>query len=415
MIAMRPDYRLHCVWVLPNVVVVNILIVLIALSVAAFLAFSKKLSGSKTWKATLTPLASIMGSGFLVCAPLIGGIAGPWSVLFMLILLVMAYCVGEVVRYNIRYFEPIEHKNGTPQKIAFLSRIVLSLAYFISVAYYLQLLSTFALTSFGIDEHLKVEFLTTTILAVIAFVGVTKGLRSLEGLEKYAISLNLGMITALLVALATYNIGLFTEGNWKLPPSSPDMGAYEFRVLLGLLIVVQGFETSRYLGDEHPAEQRIKTMRYAQWISTVIYILFIGLMTVLFEANMDAKVTEVIKLTAPIAAVLPILLTVAAIGSQFSASVADDAAAGGLLEDLFSIKPKIAYAIVMAASISVVWLTSVNEVIAVASRAFALFYCLQALVAALLARKETHHGRCFFFIITAVLCLMVTIFGVPAG
>lgn len=393
---------------------VNIVIVLIALVVAGLLAFSKRLRASKAWKATLTPLASIMGSGFLVCAPLIGGIAGPWSVFFMLILLAMAYCVGEALRYNIRHFEPIEHKEGFPQKVAFLSRAVLSLAYFISVAYYLQLLSTFALTSMGIQDELMEEILTTSILGVIAFVGITKGLSSLEGLEKYAISLNLGMITALLAALAYHNLSLAGAGEWKLPEASGKIGLYDYRVLIGLLIVVQGFETSRYLADEHPAEQRIQTMRYAQWISTVIYVVFVALMTTLFKSDMDADVTEVISLTAPIAVVLPILLTVAAIGSQFSASVADDAAAGGLLEDLFRIKPKIAYGTVLAASVTVVWLTSVNEVIAIASRAFALFYCLQCVVAAMMAREETHHGRCIFFCVTAVVCLVVTVFGVPA-
>ena len=83
------------------------LIIAIALAIAGFLAFSKKLNSSSAWRATLTPLASIMGSGFLVCAPLIGGIAGPASLFFMIGLLVVAYCVGEVIRYNIQYFEPV--------------------------------------------------------------------------------------------------------------------------------------------------------------------------------------------------------------------------------------------------------------------------------------------------------------------
>ena len=86
----------------------------------------------------------------------------------------------------------------------------------------------------------------------------------LEGLEKYAVALNLGMIGALLMALAVYNANLLSAGIWTLPAISSDIDLHDLRVLLGLLIVVQGFETSRYLGDEHPAEQRVTTMRTAQ-------------------------------------------------------------------------------------------------------------------------------------------------------
>ena len=94
--------------------------------------------------ATVTPLASIMGSGFLVSAPLLAGIVGNLAVVCMALLLVLAYMVGGAIRFNIRHFEPIENKgHGPAQDIAFLSRIVLVGAYFISVTYYLELLAAF--------------------------------------------------------------------------------------------------------------------------------------------------------------------------------------------------------------------------------------------------------------------------------
>ena len=52
----------------------NAAIIIIAVVLASYLAFSKRLAGSSNWKATVTPLASIMGSGFLVSAPLLAGI-----------------------------------------------------------------------------------------------------------------------------------------------------------------------------------------------------------------------------------------------------------------------------------------------------------------------------------------------------
>ena len=110
------------------------MIVLVALVLAGYLSFSKRLAGSSSWKATVTPLASIMGSGFLVSAPLLAGIVGSWAFACMAVLLVLAYFVGDAIRFNIRHFEPIENTgHGLPQDVAFLSRIVLAGAYFISV------------------------------------------------------------------------------------------------------------------------------------------------------------------------------------------------------------------------------------------------------------------------------------------
>lgn len=393
----------------------NFLIIAIALVVAGSLAFSKSLNQSSAWRATLTPLASIMGSGFLVCAPLIGGIAGPWSIFFMIGLLIVAFCVGEAIRYNIRYFEPIENsEHGTPQRVALASRMVLAVAYFISVAYYLQLLSVFVLNMAGVENEMAAKALSTGILITISMVGITHGLASMEKLEKYAISLNLGMICALLVALGIHNIELFSSGTWHLPHGKEVFTNTDFRVILGLLIVVQGFETSRYLGAEHSASERIITMRNAQLISSVIYIIFISLMTVLFHPGLGSDVTEVIGLVAPIAACLPILLTVAAVGSQFSASVADEAAAGGLLEDVFKVPAKRAYLIVLIVSVTLTWITSVTEVISIASRAFAVYYLLQCLVAALLACKASQHKRMVFYGLSSLLCLIVALFGIPA-
>lgn len=42
-------------------------------------------------------------------------------------------------------------------------------------------------------------------------------------------------------------------------------------------MIVQSFETSRYLGAEYDAKNRIRTIRYAQRLSAAIYLLFIGL------------------------------------------------------------------------------------------------------------------------------------------
>lgn len=400
----------------------NAVIIIVALSLAGYLAFSRRLAGSSNWNATVTPLASIMGSGFLVSAPLLAGTVGNLAVVCMGMLLVLAYMVGGAIRFNIRHFEPIENDgHGPAQDTAFLSRLVLVGAYFISVTYYLQLLAAFLLNAFDVDSQLWAHVITTTFLVTIGGIGMWRGLNELGAVEKYAVALNLGMIGALLVGLAVYNVKLLMDGNWALAAISSVIDFQDLRVLLGLLIVVQGFETSRYLGSEYPASQRIATMRAAQLLSAAIYLVFIALTTVLFREGLGADVTAIIKMTTPVAVVLPILLSVAAIGSQFSAAVADDSGAGGLIEDITHKKLPVRYAylLILMVTVALTWATDVNSIIAYASRAFALFYMLQCIVAFFVARQLKDLGRRSLRLATfaslAVVCFLVFTLGIPSG
>jgi hypothetical protein len=259
------------------------------------------------------------------------------------------------------------------------------------------------------------------LLLAIGGIGMWRGLKELEAVEKYAVAFNMGMIGALLVSLAVYNVQMVLGGTWALPSISSVIDFHDLRVLLGLLIVVQGFETSRYLGDEHPAEQRIATMRTAQLMSTAIYLLFIALATVLFHDGLGADVTAIIGMTKPVAVVLPVLLAVAAIGSQFSAAVADNAGAGGLIEDITHRRAPIRYAylLILLVTVLLTWSTNVNEIIAYASRAFALYYTLQCAVAWVVAFQERNlrrrSMRLVMFAFLAVMCLLVFALGIPSG
>ena len=410
-------------------------IVLVAAAIALSFLFSKKLRHSGTWQATITPLASIMGSGFLVCAPLLAANVGNAAIFAMATLLLLAYGVGEAVRFNIRYAEPLlearSERRSPPASdggshavvrlLELLARLVLAVAYFISVTYYLQLLAAFLLKGFNIQNHLIANLMTTALLVVIGGIGWWRGLSRLESIEKYIVSLNLSMIGALLVGLLFYNAKLLTQGSWQLSTLAPTESLRTIQVLLGLLIVVQGFEISRFLGDEYPAEQRIKTMRYAQLISTAVYLIFIALITILFEAHGDKGVTAIIDMSATVASFLPPLLIIAAAGSQFSASVADFSGAEGLITEISrsKISPRHTFLLITAVTISLAWLTDVIGVISLASRAFALFYSLQCMVAFAIARQKKdlsfQTGKLTLFGSLAVICLLVTLFGIPAG
>jgi hypothetical protein len=400
---------------------IDILIPALALALAGFLSFSPRLVKSSDWKATVTPLASIMGSGFLVSAPLLAGVVGPYALITMIGLLVLAYLVGGAIRFNIRHFEPIEHAgHGAPQQIAFASRFVLVGAYFVSISYYLQLLAQFASRAVGIDDQVLAHAMTTGLLLVIAVVGIWRGLDELERVERYAVSLNLGMIGALLFGLAVYNLRMLWAGTWAIPKHAGLIDFSDLRVVLGLLIVVQGFETSRYLGKEHSADQRIVTMRRAQLLSSLIYVTFIGLATVLFHDGLGSDVTAIIQMTAPIAVTLPFLLGIAAVGSQFSAAVADNSGAGGLIENLTSgrLSSRYAYALILVVTVALTWETNVNQIIAYASRAFALFYALQGVVAFLVAWQakdvDRRGARLVQFAFVTLVCLLVFALGLPS-
>jgi len=240
----------------------------------------------------------------------------------------------------------------------------------------------------------------------------------LEKLEKVTVSLNLAMIAGLIVALVVYNFNLVSLGKWHLNSLPIDFGLDDIKVILGLLIVVQGFETSRYLGAGHSAEQRIRTMKFAQILSSVIYIVFLVCMTVLFKPGIGADVTAIIGLTAGVSTLLPILISVAAIGSQFSASVADNEGAAGLIEEISEkkIAEKVSYLIILAVTVTLTWFTDVTEIIAYASRMFALYYMLQCVVALIVAREnKASVAKEALFGLLAVVCFFVFLLGTPAG
>ena len=393
-----------------------------------------------------------MGSGFLVCAPLLYAHVGNNAVFAMAGLLLLAYGIGSVIRFNIRHAEPFfdahtspkhvpkqEHKlhkshRETAHKASHLkalntfekiSHLILTCAYCISVSYYLQLLSHFSLQSFAWSTPAFENGIVTVILLGIGAIGLFRGLNGIERVERIVVSLNLALILSLIVGLIYFNASAYLTGDWHLIPLPIDSNrSHLIGILMGLLIVVQGFETSRFLGSEHPAEERIRTMRQAQIISSLIYIVFLALMAlVMSRADFSASssgVTAIIHLSGLVATVLPVMITLTAIGSQFSAATADDAGCAGLLQTFLKHWRglRLEYAIVSIIAITLTWVTNIYEIISIASRAFALYYLLQCIVALIVVQqsKDIKHRHAYFigFAALALCCAAVTIFGVSA-
>ncbi len=63
-------------------------------------------SRTAIWRAAVTPLASIIGSGFLVSAPLLDREFGGFAALSMALLILVTMLIGWTIRYNNRVVEP---------------------------------------------------------------------------------------------------------------------------------------------------------------------------------------------------------------------------------------------------------------------------------------------------------------------
>ena len=400
--------------------IANIIVIFTTL-VLTLLLFSKPVEKSSWWAATVIPLASIIGSGFLVVAPILQMSMGRFAAFAMAGLVLVAYLIGAAIRFNIRWVEP-KLAAGTlhraPWSLEKLSQWALSFAYIVSVTYYLSLFGDFLLRGVNVVDPVLSHTITSAVLIFIAVYGQHRGFNFLGRFE----ALKLGIIGGLLAGLAWGNWKAWEAGIWHLPTAA-EPSLHDWRIVLGMLIVVQGFETSRYLGDKFPPKLRIRTMRYAQWISGGIYVVYLTLMLYYFNYPLPphGQDTAIITLTKHVATVLPVMLLVLALIAQFDAAIADAQGGSGLMEELSGrkISLRMGYAIIAVGGLLIVWTSNIFQIITYASQAFAVYYMLQSMVAALTAAAHEdipwRWPKFFGFALVASIAAVVVLFGVPAG
>ncbi|MFT6302203.1 MAG: hypothetical protein ACI9XK_004638 [Granulosicoccus sp.] len=373
-----------------------------------------RVSQALTWRAIITPLASIIGSGFLVLGPILGSSYGSYAPIAMLLLCAVAYGFGNAIRFNIQFIDAQVDRKPREHALETFASWVLAFAYVISVAYYLNLFGAFGVSLTSFDNSFYAKLLTSTVLVLILFVGWTKGFSAMERMEQISVSLKLAIIVGLLLGLGVHFSDQVSAGDLRF--DQPVITGWAALTLgFGLIVTVQGFETSRYLGAVYEAPLRIRSMKLAQYISTIIYLTYIVLLTYAFDTReLGLDETAIIDMMAIVAPVLPLLLVAAALSAQFSAAVADTHGAGGLLTELSDgrISPRTAYAILVTAGLIITWAVNLFEIIAYASRAFALYYAAQALIAAFNAKHSGYSAlRISFFAGLAALGLCMAIFG----
>lgn len=365
-----------------------------------------------------TPLASIFGSGFLVIVPILASAVGPYAILAMAVVAFVAFLVGSIVRHNILCAEPVLAKGSNlfTVYVERLSDFALVAAYVISVCLYIHILSAFVLASFELDSAFNKSLLTTIIISIITIIGLFGGLKPLEKLERWALYITLAILALLLLLFAVYDVNQFIGQQHFTLPEMPQRSAWEIATIVaGTLIVVQGFETTRYLGKSFDSSTRIRASRWSQYFSLSIYVLFVTLAQPIVPVlNGTYNDNSLITLAATASLLLPLPLIIAASMSQFSAAVADTLAAAANIQEASQqrFNARWGYLLVGTSAIALAWSSSTFEVIALASRAFAFYYLLQCLVAFSVCRniRERIH-----FIFIALILVFVLLFAVPAG
>lgn len=378
-----------------------------------------RLLRSRLWHATVTPLASIIGSGFLVVGPILSDTAGSSAWQAMVGLCLLGYLYGAAVRHNITHVEPrLGHLPRTAAGIERISDLTLALSYFVSVSYYLNLLAAFALRIVGVIDPFHIHLLATGVIAAIGMIGMRGGLGALEKLEVGTVGIKLAVIAGLLASLAVAFGSAWSTHNLVISSGSKSQ-TDALRIILGLVILVQGFETSRYLGEEYDRELRVRTMRLAQWVSSAIYIGFVFLITHLFRDGIGAAggETEIIDMLKPLGMAVAPMLIMAALASQSSAAVADMNGAGGLINEVtrHRVPVKLGYLATALAAIFLTWSANIFEIITWASKTFVAYYALQSLQAALSARSQGRWLQAGVFATGVLIAVVVIVWAVPAG
>jgi len=365
-----------------------------------------------------TPLASIFGSGFLVVVPILASAVGSYSVLAMIVVALVAFAAGSVVRFNIQYAEPVLKQESQMLTVVTerLSDLALVAAYVVSVCLYVHILTAFVLADFGLDTAFNKSLLTTIIVGAITVIGLFGGLKPLEILERWALYITIIIVGLLLVMFAFYDVNqILLSNNFSLP-KMPERSSWEIiTIVSGTLIIVQGFETTRYLGEHYNAPIRILASRWSQYFSLSIYILFVALaLPIVPVLNGVYGDNSLIALAATASLLLPIPLIIAASLSQFSAAVADTIAAAENLKEASKkkIDIRVGYLFVGITAMVLAWSGSIFEIITLASRAFAFYYFLQCVVAYTVSRNNRER---FLFVIIGAILLFVLIFAVPSG
>lgn len=168
----------------------NTLIIVATVLMGAILLYPK-VANSQLWRAAITSLASIIGSGFLILGPILDVSFGQFAPVIMALLCLWAYLFGAAIRFNIaRLARRSDTRSKTEELLETSASRTLAFAYIISVAYYLNLPGAFAISPTEMDDAFHAKLVTSGVFAIILIVGWTQGFSALERMEQISVGLN---------------------------------------------------------------------------------------------------------------------------------------------------------------------------------------------------------------------------------
>ena len=124
-------------------------------------------------RASVTPLASIFGSGFLIIVPILERSLGRLAAFGMAAVCGLAWLVGMAIRHNVVATEGVD-THATTRRLERASDLVIVVAYVISVALYLRILAQFVVGYVSSGSGAAERILAVAIVGLITLVGVVR-------------------------------------------------------------------------------------------------------------------------------------------------------------------------------------------------------------------------------------------------
>lgn len=375
-------------------------------------------SRRKVLAATVTPLASILGSGLLIIVPVLESVLGSLAVLGAVAVCALAYAVGTAIRHNVRVVEPLTDDGSVDtwtRRLEEGADAVIVVAYVISVALYLRILAQYVIRyATGGEQGLAERAIAVGAVALIVAIGIARGFAGLDKLDRVSLVAVLVLTTILGVTLLAHDAGSVLDGTLDLPPVAATGLGRVLLVLGGIVITVQGFETVRYLAEEFDAPTRIWASRVSQAVAASIYIGFVLVATpVMGLGTADGADSTLLDITGRVAPFLALPLVLSAVLSQFAAATADTAAADGNLRRLSDrMRGRRPFLVTGGFAIALAATVPTFTIVAVASRAFAVYYALQCVVA---LRTSPQTGRKLAYGALAGVMVAIAVLAQPAG
>lgn len=382
------------------------------IAVVAYWLYRPRIQQSQRYQAMVVPLSNIMDVGFIIMAPAIVLLAGFGAPLAMLAICLVAIAAGFAISYNIRHYEPLRGTGDPANKIEAGARWALLGASVTNIGYYTLLLSTLILFPLNAFTENRRVVLGVAILGAVAAIGFFGGMNWLNKQGNRTTAFNLAAVIGVLVAFLVFNLQEAISGRWDIG-ESPEVGSEQMRQIIGLFAIVQGFEAARYIGIRFSGELRITTMRIAQTIATVVFVVFITSLLVIFlPPAVETSGTAIFSAANQIGDLMPWLLLLAALGSQTSAIIGATSSRSDMLVNNGVSRP-VSFLIVLIPAILIIIFTDITDAVNMASRVFAFYFTIQAGLAAMLAWRRRSWLAVAGFIGVGIIMAIITIFGLP--